>query len=460
MTMSCCTPAGLIYLRSLLQRRLDIAVFPPDALDSDDPPDNVYFYRPGEILVPFEQVKEFEVVATRLGIRYVRYDDSSDHDRDPLPPSREELYVEVPDREQLDQDFPDVLVVEADSRDNAIGPDGTVARFLVSATGELEYVLSRLERAAPGLQVSPNHVWFGTPLLHFEPYGDPTPIAMGGLRANDNGKAGVGVAVAVVDSGLPRHYTQNSVLAAVKVDAPASSEEEQWEYQSSKILKSPQGHGSFVAGVVRLNAPGAEVRAYLTLLTDDNVTDQVYLTRRIQLALDDGARILNLSLGGYTRNDVPPLGFAVFAETAENGDPLWVAAAGNNDNNRPFWPAAETWVIGVGAAQMLDDAPVKAVFSDRGNWPSWPGWVNACAIGVDVASAYEAHPYQTSTDPSTLLSFNGAAMWKGTSFATPMVAAVLAARLAQVDVLTRQDAMSYLATRTGIVIPHLGVFVQ
>jgi subtilisin family serine protease len=442
--MSCCTPAGLTYLRNLIGRRHDIAVFPPDALEQAQPPETVYFYRPGEILVPVEQTGEFEAVAKRLRLRYVRLDDT---------PQEGSSSPEVAAVYQHARHHPDVAAFFRDR------PEGTeVARYLLGAKGLLEDVLLRLERASAGrLHVSPNHVWFSCPEWHLNPYGDPKPHSLSALeRDMSEDVRPMEVMVAVVDSGLPRHYTENAILARVTVNAPASNEEEHWAYEDpSKILQSPDGHGTFVAGVVRINAPGVEVRSYLTL-DPDGVIDQTDLIARIALALEERPQVINLSLGGPTRHNRAPAGFgAIAAAAAERDGPIIVAAAGNMATERLFWPAAETWVIAVGAVEITGDPsrPLQAVFSDFGDW------VDACANGVDVVSTYEANAYRPSDPPGPVEVFHGAATWSGTSFAAPMVAAVIAGHISSHPGLTMTGALQHLASLGGGRIPGLGIFV-
>jgi hypothetical protein len=442
--MSCCTPAGLIYLRNLIGRRHDIAVFPADALEQEEPPETVYFYRPGEILMPAAEIEEFEAAAKRLRLRYVRLDDSPQDGSS----SKEvvAVYEHAHHRSELVGFF-----TERSGR-------AEVARYLVGGNGPLEEVLVRLERATSGrLHVSPNHVWFSCPEWHLNPYGDPKPYSYQALeRQMSEEVKPTKVLVAVIDSGLPQHYTQNTILAAVTVNAPAVNEEEAWSYEDpTKILQSPDGHGTFVAGVVRINAPGAEVRSYLTL-DPDGVIDQTDLIARIALALDERPQVINLSLGGPTRNDQAPVGFAGAAAAAAEGDgPIFVAAAGNMASNRPFWPAAESWVIAVGAVEITGDPPrpLQACFSDFGDW------VDACANGVDVVSSYEANAYRPSDPPGPVEIFKGAATWSGTSFASPMVAAVIAGHISSHPGLTMTGALAYLASLGGGRLPGLGVFV-
>jgi Subtilase family len=433
--MSCCAPAGLVYLRRLLASRHDIAVFPADALDREEPPETVYFYRPAEILLPEDEVAYFREIAARLKLRYVPLDDWPEPDFRPV-------------------------------RSDRYNPRAaSVARFLVSGGGDLEAILVALERASRGrLHPTPNHVWFGCPRWQFEPHGDPSPYPLASLEQlavmmseDDGAPAEEGrLLVAVIDSGLPKQYAENPFLQVVSVDSPPSSQEEPWDYQDpSVVMTSPDGHGSFVSGVVRITWPGADIRSYMALDTD-GVVDQTDLISQIDLALGDQAQVVNLSLGGNTRNNQAPLGFAAIRARAETaGGPIFVAAAGNLSSDRLFWPAAFSWVIAVGATEMVGEPlrPVQASFTDFGEW------VDVWANGVDVVSAYEANAYR-SVDPDVpLMQFAGAARWSGTSFAAPQVAAVIAAHRRANPGLGFAGALAYLAGRPDAQVPGLGTFV-
>ena len=407
--MTCCQPPlALAYLVALLARRHDIAIHPAGALDRATPPDDFYLYRPGEVLVPVAQAELFVATAARLAIRHV-----------------------APDGEPE--------------------PGDLVRRYLIGANADLDTVLDRLVRAAPEpLRVTPNHVLLTCPRWHLSPDGEPG-VAAASFPAADRGTDG-GVTVAVIDSGLPVGYTANTLLDPVIAD---TDELESWTYDGTNpVLTFPQGHGSFVAGVVRQHAPGARVRSYLAA-DQDGVSDEWALGRQIDLALDGGAAVINLSLGTPSRHDEALLGLSRLAADA-SGDqgPIVVAAAGNMDTDRRFWPAAAPWAISVAAVEQTKGGghPTRASFSDYGHW------VDTCALGVDVVSSYEARPYRTFD--GRLRYFDGAAVWSGTSFAAPRVSAAVAVLRAADPTLSRRDVLDRLRDAPGAIeIAAIGVYV-
>jgi subtilisin family serine protease len=316
----------------------------------------------------------------------------------------------------------------------------------------VERVIVALKERDPSLKVTPNHVIFSCQNWLFEPDGDPRKPAAGQEAEADGG--GRGIVVAVVDTGLPQDYGQNSLLQPVNAD-PSEFETFSYEAPPQTVLQRSQGHGAFVAGVVRQFAQHATVWSYRAL---DNVGtgDEWALGHQLADALSVGPRIINLSLGTVTRGNQGLLGLSALGALARqnNGsEPIVIAAAGNLDLSRPFWPAADTWAISVGAAKKVGRRWEKAHFSDFGKW------VDVCADGVDVLSSYVKQPYQPSGAGAARIDFDGWAIWNGTSFATPLVSGVVADLLAQPGNggLGHFEVLAQLRQR--MVIPRIGSLV-
>lgn len=422
-------------LRQLLEDRRSpgpmvpsIAVWPPNALDCEHPTAGVYFYRPGELLVPSTQVNAFEKAARELGL-------------DPQP--AHQSYV---------RPGPDgASHVRVDVRQPGTFPTGA-ARFTVNKA-IVEGAIVALEERDPSLEVTPNHVVFSCQNWLFEPDGDPRKPAPGQEAVADGG--GHGIVVAVVDTGLPQDYGQNPLLQPVKTEV---GELEPFSYQSppQAVLHRSQGHGAFVAGIVRQFAQHATVWSYRAL---DNVGtgDEWALGHQLAEASSVGpARIINLSLGTVTRGNRAMLGLSALGALARrnNGsEPIVIAAAGNLDLSRPFWPAADNWAISVGAAKRIGRRWEKAHFSDFGKW------VDVCADGVDILSCYAKQRYQPAGAGAAQIDFDGWAIWNGTSFATPLVTGVVADLLAQPgnSGLNHFEVLAQLRQRMAI--PRIGPLV-
>jgi Subtilase family len=177
------------------------------------------------------------------------------------------------------------------------------------------------------------------------------------------------------------------------------------------------GHGTFIAGIVRALCPDAEVHVDGVLSSfgdgdDDSI--EAGMRRAVTRTRPDDFDVVVMSLRAYTTDDrFPPLAAAI-QDVASNGRTLVVAAAGNDATARPAYPAAMPDVVGVGALDMGR----RAWFSNFG------GWVDACAPGVDVVSTFFCDAVDGRG--SSALRFEGWAVWSGTSFAAPKVAASIA----------------------------------
>ena len=213
---------------------------------------------------------------------------------------------------------------------------------------------------------------------------------------------------------------------------------------------------------MRQAAPDARVLSIRIMHSDDVVYEGdllcalALLADRIAAAEDGGMAemvdVVSLSLGYFdeSRADITDSSglWQVIRVLLDLGVAV-VAAAGNYSTSRPFYPAAFSLqpspvpVIGVGA---LNPNGSRALFSDGGRW------VGAWAAGAAVVSTYPddvngslTAQVRVDADPGGLGSGNGRgddrealdpddfrggfAAWSGTSFAAPLIAAQLAARL-------------------------------
>ena len=203
------------------------------------------------------------------------------------------------------------------------------------------------------------------------------------------------------------------------------------------------GHGTFIAGVIRQFAPSATL-VMRGVVDSMGIIDDLTLAGAIdELAEEPPLHILNLSLGGYIHDPlllapdgteltirdfrVQRLGLPATAAAIErlrqvtfdqHGIRLVVtAAAGNNGMSRPFYPAALPKVIGVGA---LNQDFSKAIWSNHGDW------VDAWEVGANVVSSFVGpHLDQRGGGGSG----KEGAFWGGTSFAAPRLAGLLAAAM-------------------------------
>lgn len=213
------------------------------------------------------------------------------------------------------------------------------------------------------------------------------------------------VVVAVLDTGVDAGHPMlaGAVLPGydlVDDDDDPSESADGVDDDSSGIADDSYGHGTFVAGVVRQIAPGAQILPVRVL--DEEGRGEFYtIAEGIELAVEAGADVINLSLGVGDKDHGKLIKEAL--KRARKADVIVVAAAGNTGSENRYFPAADHDVVGVTA---LDHAGASlASFAGRGKW------VDVAAPGVGIVSA---------------MAGGGVVRWNGTSMATPVVSAQLA----------------------------------
>jgi subtilisin family serine protease len=230
--------------------------------------------------------------------------------------------------------------------------------------------------------------------------------------------------VAVIDTGIWSERL-GTVLPGSQLDhlhefplgAPRSVRDE--------YLDLDAGHGTFVTGIVQQVAPSAGVRVYRAVDGDGIGTELAVACAMIK-AVEEGAQILNLSLGCQSEDDFPPVALRAALDVIRNWERdtgrevLVVAAAGNCGDTRPFWPAAFRDVVSV-AGLGPDLLPSQ--------WSSHGFWVTCSAIGQGILSNFVAgreSPLETPTPVEFSRDPEPWAVWSGTSFAAPQITGVLA----------------------------------
>jgi subtilisin family serine protease len=186
------------------------------------------------------------------------------------------------------------------------------------------------------------------------------------------------------------------------------------------------GHGTHVAGTIcslSNNARGVagvcwnvrlmpvKVLARIRQLSTGRVSGSgsaAHIAAGIRWATDHGARVINMSLGGYTDTTVER---EAVAYAVAHGVVV-VAAMANDNVADPAYPAAYPSVIGVGAT---DSGDRRAGFSNFGPH------IDIAAPGVGIRSTYWDDTYAT---------------LDGTSMASPHVAGVAALMLSRNSALT------------------------
>src|SRR2546430_283778 len=262
---------------------------------------------------------------------------------------------------------------------------------------------------------------------------DPDPHMVPDPGVTSDCAAGEGIRVVVVDTGLdPDSVTTHRWMARVTGETdlavpPGPSEQ--------RPLGPYAGHGTFIAGVIRSVAPRAEV-IVKRILFKAGATYESSLVQALDRVLeDDFPDVISMSAGTWTFDPTGLLGLTVFNETGlgHHKGVVLGAAAGNDNSRRSFWPAAAPWTISVGA--LSHDWRRRAQFSNFGRWVDVyaPGenLVNAFPVGTYTYREQSRPHHVPQHQPGDQAVFTGMARWSGTSFSTPMVAGLIAARMSR-----------------------------
>ena len=300
-----------------------------------------------------------------------------------------------------------------------------------------------------GAGISLNHVLAGAPRYKGSPGGEPAPanqIAIARMTAESGPQA----QLAVLDTGVPKSMSTIHPELVSRM-RPDGDDVDLLDADGDGYLDTDAAHGIFIAGLVARLAPDVVIDP-AEVLDPTGFGDDASVSAEL---IDCTAAVINMSFGGYTQDDLPPLGLQLVL-TALSRDQGIVAAAGNDGTSRLFWPAAFQGVVAVAALDADRDGIVSpASFTNRG------GWVNVCAPGTRLLSSYAGSPeypaqYQDMAGDDRV--FTGWASWDGTSFAAPQVAAAAAARVQDGRAATGREALAQvLAELSASPWPELGL---
>jgi Subtilase family len=362
-------------------------------------------------------------------------------------------WIELPDEQP---DLPALRVIDIENRP---GPGRQRRPLQVSVPQALDLIDERLGDDNPALHggfplVTPVHITHisngATPdtarscpatepevpcrRASDEPCGPCPPPAPDG---------GAGVLIGVCDTGLLANTGPAGWLGGVTGDVDQLGPE-----LVNGLFDIPRycGHGTFIAGVARCEAPESAVH-----VTNDYIgggLQEWMVVQRLQQMLGGNQvpQVVNLSAGSYTRKNWKPLSFSAF----DAGGVTLVCAAGNDATHRKFWPAAFDWAVAVGA--LGADQRNRAWFSNYGDW------VNVYALGEGLVNAFATGSYTYKEPPKrpAVQVFDGLARWSGTSFAAPLVAGLIAAAMSAAGLDATAATQAVLAQAQAQALPGVG----
>ncbi len=284
------------------------------------------------------------------------------------------------------------------------------------------------------------------PFSQVDYFGDSRDWALNAVNAPEvwaEGYTGSDILVAVLDSGIDLHHselvdsiwTNDGEIAGNGLDDDGNGyidDVHGWDFvQDDASPDDVAGHGTTVAGVITAerNTTGSTGVAYdaqilaVRILDGEGQGTQIDIASGIRYAVDAGADIINLSLGGATGS----VRVQRAIEYAAENDVFIVAASGNASRSVPDYPAqysrSYSNVISVGAYSNQESI---ASFS---NLVGSSSSVQVDAPGVSV--------YSTSLG-------GGFRFASGTSFAAPIVSGIAALALSANPDLTSVELRQQL----------------
>ncbi|MCL6751155.1 S8 family serine peptidase [Nostoc sp. CCCryo 231-06] len=256
------------------------------------------------------------------------------------------------------------------------------------------------------------------------------------------GYTGKGVIVAVVDTGVDYNHEdlKNNIWTNTKEIAGNSIDDDGngyiddnygWNFsdKNNNTLDN-NGHGTHVSGTIagENNNYGVTGIAYdakimpVKVLNESGSGSYSSISKGIRYAVDNGANVINLSLGGASSNRT--LESAI--NYASSKGVIVVMAAGNNGDSSPGYPARYAYKSGiaVGAVDKNNNMP------DFSNRSGTDEIAYVTAPGVKVYSSVPNNQYAT---------------YNGTSMAAPHVAGVVALMLSANPNLTDAQVRQIVA---------------
>lgn len=282
------------------------------------------------------------------------------------------------------------------------------------------------------------------------PWGDGDD-GVDATTAHTDGATGSGTIVAIVDSGADLshedlidnlwHPTDDTCIID-GVTTVGGCPHSGYDFANSDNNPTDDnGHGTHVAGIVAAEdnsvgvvgvAPDATLMI-VKVLDSTGYGSYTTIIEGIQFAIDNGAQVINMSLGSAYDGAVPQDLLDVIQE-AEDAGIVVVAASGNDSSPVPYLPSQFGTILSVGAVQQLSiqDNPDDSYSTRLAYFSNW-GKVDVVAPGVRINSTTYDGDYSGDN-------------WEGTSMAAPYVSGVVALLLSEHPSLTPEQVRFIIKT--------------
>lgn len=225
------------------------------------------------------------------------------------------------------------------------------------------------------------------------------------------------IVIAVVDTGIKLDHPEFAGRLVPGYDFVNHDEQ----------ADDDMGHGTHVAGVIAAALDNGQGIAGVCpncrlmpvkVLNENNLGSWSQVAKGILFAVDNGARVINMSLGAKIASKT----LASAVQYALDKDVIVVASAGNNGSDEPYYPAAMEGVIAVGATNEANNRWSRSNFGS---------YIDLVAPGALI--------YSTFNDFNNM--YHGYTYMSGTSMAAPFVSGVAGLLLSADSNLTAQQVL-------------------
>lgn len=267
--------------------------------------------------------------------------------------------------------------------------------------------------AAPATPIA--HVWLDGKVRTFL---DTSVPQIGAPVMWKAGYTGKDVKVAVLDTGVDQDHPDLKGVEIAQKNFSDSPDSLDRHGHGTHVASTVAGTGAKSGGQYKGVAPGVRILDG-KVINDEGSGSDSDIIRGMQWAVDQGAKIVNMSLGGQDDPGVDPKEAAVARLSAKA---LFVISAGNS-GDRPGTigsPGSSPAALTVGAVDKQDRI---ADFSSRGPTADGVSKPDITAPGVDITAALSTHSWNPDDKSYTTMS--------GTSMAAPHVTGAAALVLQQ-----------------------------